>query len=346
LYSEYQFWHKLTGFMDLTAGLMENYNRVNSNFFEDHQGLNLAGYAQFEIHPLDRLKAVAGVRIEENWLDGKSDRLVPVFRAGINWQAAEYTWLRASFGQGYRYPSIAEKHASTTLGSITIFPNPDVLPESGWSTEAGIKQGIMFGTMSGQADMSFFFSQNTNMIEYYLAMYTEPDTATGFKATNIEQSRIIGSELELMMNGSIGKVNTTLSGGYTFIYPVEFNKITNKSTGDYLKYRRKHSGKISITAARRKLESELNLFVRSKILRIDDFFLDEATGGAILPGFPAYWAGHNTGYCTLDASLGYKFNDNFKVSFAVKNLTNTEYMGRPGDIQPLRNFSIRLSGKI
>ena len=26
------------------------------------------------------------------------------------------TFIRASFGQGYRYPSIAEKYASTTLG--------------------------------------------------------------------------------------------------------------------------------------------------------------------------------------------------------------------------------------
>ncbi|MCK7529806.1 MAG: hypothetical protein MZV63_01475 [Marinilabiliales bacterium] len=35
-----------------------------------------------------------------------------------------YTFLRASFGQGYRYPSIAEKYATTTLGSVKVFPNP------------------------------------------------------------------------------------------------------------------------------------------------------------------------------------------------------------------------------
>ena len=53
-----------------------------------------------------------------------NDKIVPIFRTGINWQAADYTFLRASFGQGYRYPSIAEKYASTTLGSVKIFPNP------------------------------------------------------------------------------------------------------------------------------------------------------------------------------------------------------------------------------
>ncbi len=47
----------------------------------------------------------------------------------------------------------------------------------------------------------------------------------------------------------------------------------------------------------------------------------------------------------LDASLGYHLNKQLNLSFMVKNLTNTEYMGRPGDIQPQRNFSLRISGE-
>ncbi len=349
LFAEYQLWYYLTGFMDITAGLCENYSKVISNMYNDHNGLNVAGYSQLEIRPFPRLKAVAGFRIEQNSLDGIKDKVVPVFRAGINWQAADYTYIRASFGQGYRFPSIAEKHASTTLGSVVIFPNPDIHPESGWSTEAGIKQGISFGKITGQADVSFFMSQNTNMIEYYLANYTDTVTnitSNGFKATNIEQSRVYGGETEFMLTGSVGRINTTLSGGYTYIYPVEFNKYTNKNTGIYLKYRRMHSGKLSLNTSWKKFESGLNLYVKSKILRIDDFFLNEVTGEAILPGFPGYWDEHNTGYFLMDGTLGYRFNDKFTISLAVKNLTNTEYMGRPGDIQPQKSYSLRFSGKL
>jgi|WetSurMetagenome_2_1015567.scaffolds.fasta_scaffold00015_93 outer membrane cobalamin receptor len=348
LYSEYQVWHKFTSYLDVTAGLSENYSRVISNMYNDHQGLNLAGYTQLEVRPLKKVKAVAGVRIENNSLDGINDKIVPVFRAGLNWQAADYTFLRASFGQGYRFPSIAEKYASTTLGSVTIFPNPSVLPESGWSTEAGIKQGIALGKITGQADLSVFLSQNKNMIEYFLAVYTDPETeitSTGFKATNIEQSRVFGTELELMLSGSFGRLNTSLNGGYTYIYPVEYSPITNRSTGDYLKYRRKHSGKLSIAASWKKIESEISFYARSKILRIDAFFLNEETGEAILPGFPDYWSNNNKGYFLMDTSLGYKLSDVFTISVNVKNLTNTEYMGRPGDIQPQRNFSLRLSAR-
>lgn len=348
LFTEYQFWKRISDLMDLTAGLAENYSRVISNMYNNHTGLNVAGYAQIELRPIRNLKTVAGLRIEQNILDGKNDKIVPVLRAGLNWQAGEFTFLRASFGQGYRYPSIAEKHASTTLGSVVIFPNPDILSESGWSAEAGVKQGLMAGKITGQADFSVFLSQNKNMIEYYLAVYTDPVSGlptTGFKATNIEASRVYGSELELMASGQLGRINTTLTGGYTFIYPVEINKYTNKSTGEYLKYRRMHSGKMTISLAWERFETETGFYVRSKILRIDSFFLNEVTGEAILPGFPGYWQTHNKGYLVIDQSIGYKINDILKLSLAVKNLTNTEYMGRPGDIQPQRNYSIRLSGK-
>jgi outer membrane cobalamin receptor len=348
LYTEYQLWHRMSELLDVTAGFSENYSLVNSNMYNDHQGINLAGYTQLEMRPIKRLKAVAGIRIEQNSLDGKYDKLVPVFRAGLNWQGADYTFLRLSFGQGYRFPSIAEKHASTTLGSVVIFPNPDVMPESGWNTEAGVKQGLAFGQITGQADLSVFLSQNKNMIEYFLAVYTDPETgipSTGFKATNIEQSRVYGGELEIILNGTIGRINTSLNGGYTYIYPIEFSPVTHKNTGDYLKYRRKHSGKLSINTSWKKIQSELSFYAKSKILKIDSFFLNETTGEAILPGFPGYWTDHNTGYFLMDGTLGYKFNDKLTLSAAVKNITNTEYMGRPGDVQPQRNYSLRLSAK-
>jgi iron complex outermembrane receptor protein len=234
---------------------------------------------------------------------------------------------------------MAEKFAATTIGSIKIIANPDILSESGWSTEVGIKQGVLLGKMTGQADFSLFLLQNSNMIEYMFGIYPQ---GLGFRATNVEQSRVYGLEIELLLSRSFGEFQTTMSGGYTFMYPVEFNELTHKNTDTYLKYRRKHSGIISIDTQWKKFNLGLNLYVKSKILNIDDVFLTTP----ILPGFADYWAGHNTGYGSLDGNIGYKINDKFTLSLAVKNITNTEYMGRPGDIQPPRNFSLRFSGKI
>ena len=347
-YSEYQLHYKPANFINITPGISENMSKVLSNFYGNHKGLNLALFTQVEVQPVPRLKLVAGIRIEQNSLDGKQDKIVPILRTGINWQAAEYTFLRASYGEGYRYPSIAEKFASTSLGSVKIFPNPLVQPESGWSSEIGIKQGVLFGKVSGQADLSVFLLQNRNLIEYPFGLYPDPITGIpglGFRADNVEQARVYGYELEFTLNRSLGDFVTSLSGGYTYTYPVEFNPATQKNSGIYLKYRRKHSAKISFNTSYKRINLGLNLFAKSKILKIDNVFLDESTRESILPGFYDYWLKHNTGYFVMDINIEYMINKIISLSLVVKNITNTEYMGRPGDIQPQRSFSLRLSGK-
>jgi len=347
-YSEYQMYIKLAPYINLTTGVSENFSKILSNFYGDHEGLNLSLFTQFEVQPVPRLKMIAGLRVEHNSLDKEPDKLVPVFRTGINWQATEYTFLRASFGEGYRYPSIAEKYASTTLGSVKIFPNPFIKSESGWSSEVGIKQGVLMGKIIGQADLSLFFLQNINLIEYPFGSYPDPITGisgAGFRADNVEQARVYGYEMEFYLNRTQGDLNITVAGGYTYIYPVEFNRVTHKNTDTFLKYRRKHSVKISINTSFKKLDFGISLYAKSKILSIDNVFLDETTRESILPGFYGYWLEKNEGYFVIDNNLGYAINKLLSVSLAVKNLTNTEYMGRPGDIQPQRNFSLRLSGK-
>lgn len=343
LYSEYQLWYRITDFLDITSGLTENYSVVNSEFFGDHYGLNLAGFSQVEIKPLSRLKAVAGLRLEHFSLDGISDRLTPILRAGVNFQAAEYTYLRASFGQGYRFPSIAEKYASTTLGSVKIIPNPDILAEKGWNTELGIKQAFLWGNTAGQADLSIFLMRNSNLIEFLFASY--PGEGVGFRADNLEQARIWGSELEFALETRISRVNISATGGYAYTFPGDISN-TNSDETVFLKYRRKHSAKMYVTSTWKSFTLGTGLNIRSKILNIDDVFLNPATRELFLPGFYDYWNKNNTVHAVLDVSAGYIISRRLNLSFVVKNLTNTEYMGRPGDIQPHRNFSIRLSGSL
>lgn len=287
------------------------------------------------------------MRIEHNTLDNVSDQITPLFRAGMNYQLKEYTFLRASYGQGYRYPSIAERHAATTLGAVKIFPSLYIQPESGWNTEIGIKQGLKTKYFAGQIDLAFFYTQNKDLIEYVFGLYPNPGSSTysfGFRADNIEASRVYGAELEWMLTNQMGNVRNTVSGGYVFMFPIEFNPFTGHNTENYLKYRRKHAAKLNISSQYRKFEAGLNLFVRSKMLRIDDVFLNELTRESLLPGFYDYWKTDNKGHLIIDLQCSYAITHQLKLSLVVKNLSNVEYMGRPGDIQPQRSFSLRLSG--
>jgi hypothetical protein len=81
------------------------------------------------------------------------------------------------------------------------------------------------GKTKGQCDFSLFFTQNSDLIEYVFSNYPDPVSGIfdfGFQATNVEQSRVYGFEMEYMLNRTFGKFNTTITGGYTYIYPVEF----------------------------------------------------------------------------------------------------------------------------
>ena len=155
----------------------------------------------------------------------------------------------------------------------------------------------------------------------------------------------MGAEIETGVSGEFGNVKTNFSAGYTYIYPVEYNSYEKKYTDIYLKYRRKHSLKTSLSTEYKRFDFGLVIYMRSKILNIDDVFLNPLSREMILPGFYDYWGKHNNGYFLADGNIGFSVTEGLDISIVVKNITNTEYMGRPGDIQPHRNYSIRLSGR-
>ncbi len=341
VFSEYQANYGISPRTGITGGVSHYANRIVSLFYGNHQGQNLAAYAQGEFNPADRIRLVAGMRVEYNVLDGQADKVVPLFRAGINYRASGLTFLRASWGQGYRFPSVAEKHASTSLGAVRVFPNPMLLPESGWNAELGIKQGIAGGAWNGLADLALFYGENQSLIEYVFGVYPE---GLGFRSDNIEHSRVYGFELEGRANRKSGLWDHSIAWGYVFMQPVEFNPLTGQNTGRYLKFRRRHAASLGYQLGYGSFGMDVALVYRSRMLDIDQVFLNPQTREDILPGFYDYWMENNTGYVVADAGVSYRMASGYSISLMIKNISNTEYLGRPGDVQPHRQYSLRLSG--
>ena len=98
---------------------------------------NVSAYVQADQKLGRRLNLSAGTRFEHFSIND-SAASKPVFRAGMNFQAAEATWMRASIGQGFRFPTIAEKFIRTGLGPLQVYPNNDLRPETAVNIEAGI----------------------------------------------------------------------------------------------------------------------------------------------------------------------------------------------------------------
>ena len=132
-----------------------------------HNAANVAAYLQLELQPHERLHVTVGGRYEQFVLDSVSLGQ-PVFRAGLNYRFGQASYLRASVGQGFRFPSIAEKFIQTEVGGINVFPSLDIRPESSTNMEFGIKQGFRFGKegqWKGFLDLAVFQQPSGNDLQ-------------------------------------------------------------------------------------------------------------------------------------------------------------------------------------
>ena len=350
-YAEYRYLNKIKERTNWTSGISYLRNTVWGNMYLEHHGINAAVYSQLDTHIKERLKLSVGVRWEINKLNDELDYSDPVFRAGINYQAAQNTFLRASFGQGYRYPSVTEKFVSADVGALKIFKNPDLEPESGWNAEVGIKQAFGSGRWMGFIDLAAFRTEYKNMIEYTFGAYPKDTSMAptiddiGFKALNIGTARITGIELSLREEGRAGPFSVQMIAGYTYMNPVDpsiIDEVGKDEDESYiLKYRRRHLLKGDVELAFRGLFTGINFQYNSRMVNVDDVFIDPVIGNLIQPGFPEYWSTHSVGYSLFDVRLGWNIKKWIRINSIIRNVFNVEYLGRPGDIGPPRNITLQ-----
>ncbi|MBA7645840.1 Vitamin B12 transporter BtuB [subsurface metagenome] len=208
-HAEYKYHKPFTESIKGTFGISETYSVVRSELYGNHSSLNTALYGQFDAKILKRLNFSLGIRWETMVLDEESEKSKPVFRTGMNYQLTPVTFLRASFGQGYRFPSIAEKYTATSVSAVNVFPNPELKSEKGWSAEFGIKQGLKLSQWKGFIDFTVFWTEYSDMIEYVFDVYA-PDSVEyptfdhfGFKSLNVDNTRINGIDITLSGTGKI-----------------------------------------------------------------------------------------------------------------------------------------------
>lgn len=388
-YTDYKFERKFKNDFILTTGATGIFNVVRSELFGDHDSRNYSIYGQLEksFGKLDIIGGVRGEYFQQNELDPDSRTFLsrdstssipirPIFRLGANYELAEYTFVRASFGQAIRYPSVAERFASTSIGALNIFPNPALSPERGWSAELGVKQGFKISNFKGFIDVAAFINEYENMMEFSFG-YFKPDSIPvsfnpndpgfpqnwfGFRAENAEQARITGVELSINGTGNIGPVEVTALMGYTYMNPVVLNAdsayvygedgnggLSNPSS-NMLKYRFNHLAKGDIQFKYKKImlgfTGRYNSFMENIDANFESGINVPLVGNTqVLPGLAEYRDRNNDGDIVFDARIGYQINETFLLNFVVNNMFNEEYMTRPGDIRAPRQFVIRFQAK-
>ncbi len=233
----------------LTTGLPMVYGTSVSNLYEERRNTLLAAaYAQGEFK-IQKLSLVGGVRYELTKVDTVFEKALPVFRFGANYLFGKATYLRASWGQGYRLASVAERFlAQEFTNNIFVLPNPLLEVEKGWNLEVGVKQGLKVGAWKGFFDASVFWSQYFDFVEYRFGFYPNywpsgekiidslADNIFSIKPFNVENSRIFGWEVSLVGEGKIGPIGIATLAGYTYVYPGDLDTdTTQRDVGVFLK---------------------------------------------------------------------------------------------------------------
>ena len=341
-YGQYLFQTGIVKNLKVSAGFSASYGVTRSALYGDHESRMQALFVQSDYQWTKNFRFSTGFRWESYSLDVSEHESAPVFRVGVNYHLAPFTFLRASWGQGFRFPSVAEKYTATSLGSINVFPNPLLKPEKGWSGEVGIKQGFKIANWAGMLDVAAFWTEYHDMIEFTFGLY-KPDSVAvpsihdlGFKSLNIGQAKIQGIEVNLQGTGKVSdRLSVKFFAGYTYKRPLDLS-LPDTTQNKILKYRYRHSAKADVAFEYRQLEMGMSFRYHSFMERIDQAFEDKILGVEMFPGLKGYRLSHQRGNTVMDVRMAVHLSGQIKVSLIVNNLLNAENMGRPGDLRPPR----------
>ncbi len=359
-----------------TYGESQLYAGVNEDGI--NEASNYAAFLQVDKVFKERLTVSGGVRYEYFEINGQSEGR-PVFRTGVNYQFGIASYVRGSFGQGYRFPTVAEMFIQTAVGVINIYPNAELQSESSYNAELGYKQGFKIGGFKGYLDVAVFRQEYENFIEFTFGQWnSQPDfnnlLGLGFKSVNTGRARVDGIDLSIIGGGKIGQVELNILGGYTFTQPVSltpdlvyaenevdpgfeflqlpqylstsFESTSSNPDGNILKYRMQHLVRFDAEAIYKGVNLGGSLRYNSFMQNIDNAFqvIENEFPGLFMPGINDWRSTRNlNGDFIIDARLGYAFAEGQRISLIVSNVLNREYSTRPLAIDPGRLTVIQYS---
>ncbi|MGP8215423.1 MAG: TonB-dependent receptor domain-containing protein [Bacteroidia bacterium] len=373
IYSEYQVVKQVNEDLNLTGGLImdQTYSHNGlpyTGIAADNHLQNFAGFLQVDKKLWKILNLSLGFREESYKMNDETTAYKPILRAGANLKLAKATYLRASYGQGYRFPSITEKYIYSSEGPMSIYPNPGLQAESSTNSEIGIKQEFKINNFTGALDIAAFEQEYTNTIEITFSEWLNPartppgDLPVGFKYLNTGLTQVRGLEASLPGEGKISKdLKIDILADYTYIVPqalqpnlvyatdsannhsgLSYNSTSTNTTNNILKYRMQTIAKVDLQLTYRQFSIGGDWRYYSFIQNIDTVFYYYNSYYDI----EQYRAIHNHGINVFDARIGMQATKRVKVAFIVDNVANLSYSLRPLKIESPRTFAIRLTYRV
>jgi len=194
-------------------------DHVDSTEVGEHETLNGAVFAQEVWQPedFDDLKLTLGTRYDYNQIYG--GQLNP--RLGISYRVKDEINFHASIGRAYRAPNFDELYWPSTS---YVSGNPDLVPETAWAYEAGLRYINEEGDCRGE------FSLFRKNVESLINWATGDDGI--WIPSNIDSARVYG--IEVILEKDLGD-HLRANLGYSYLNAVDLD------TDDQLKPHHKYN---------------------------------------------------------------------------------------------------------
>lgn len=314
--------------MIISGGLSFDENVINSDVFVGEDSLTVrnqpegALFLQSEYTWNDKLTTTAGVRYDAYQVHTRSTstQFSPKFSA--SYSINQSLTARASFGRGFRVPSVAERFVNNS----DFFPlesNITLKPETSTGYEAGITYiSTILDAFSLKAELTNFWNEYRRLVEP-----TFVNELAAFQFVNVTRARIRGAEASFSV--STLDQNHQIKLGYTYL------NTTDRELNQPLLYRSKHllngSAYSVITDW---VEVGIDFRAASPPERVDTDFSLFVPDAEVFP----------TQYIT---DFRFKFQVpqlyeglDVNASFLINNLFDYYYVERPAIFAPPRNFQI------
>lgn len=360
-HATYSFQHRTAFGLDWVSGVNANYFAFGDDAYAGRHVGNFVGCFTQGDWSWRRWHFSGGARIESFSVDTIKVKAIPVGRLGATFSINEHHILRASYVQGYRFPSPAERYVNYSIDQINIYANPDVAPEHGWNVDLGYKGIYEKKQFQATWDAVLFLTRYRDLIEFTFGKWgppTDPVFGLGYKSVNVSNAQVGGMEVSGNANGKLNGWEMHALMGYTYLLPVDLDlyhggrnvvkyagdlvtEFGNMDSANYLlRYRFKHMIKMNADIQKGHWGFGFGYRYYSFMQKIDpvlEWFVD---------GLAHYRSTQTTGTHIWDARLFYQISDKCSASVQVQNVFNAFYATRPAKPDAPRNFSLQLTWRI